>query len=143
MVISRSDQVPDVNIRLEGQRIRKVEEYIYLGSKITNDGRNEKEITRRIAIAKSTFTDMKRILTNIRIGMGIRMRVLKCFVWSTLLYGSETWTITKKMRKRIEATEMWFLRRMQRIPWTARASNEEVLEMAGVQRDMMATIRVR
>ena len=76
-------------------------------------------------------------------GMGIRIRTLKCLVWSTLLYGCETWTVTKKMRKKIEATEMWFLRRMQRIPWTAKVTNERVLEMAGTQREVMATIRVR
>ena len=63
---------------------------MYLGSKVTIDGRSEKEITRRIAIAKVAFIELKKVLTNLRMGMGIRMRVQKSFVWSTLLYGSET-----------------------------------------------------
>ena len=119
------------------------DDYIYLGSKIANNGRNETEIVRRIGMAKKTFTDTKKFLTNLSIGMQTRIRMLKCFVWSVLLYGCETWTLVERMKKRIAATEMWFLRRMLRIPWTARVTNERVLEMAGVPHEMLAVIRVR
>ena len=71
------------------------------------------------------------------------MRILKAYVWSVLLFGCESWTISKEMRKRLEAAEMWFLRRMLRIPWTARRTNVEVLQMARTKRELMATIRKR
>ena len=76
---------------------------------------------------------MKKVLTNMELDWKIRLRLLKCFVWSVLLYGSEAWTLDKKLKKRSEAAEMWFLRRMLRVPWTARMTNERVLELAGVR----------
>ena len=68
---------------------------------------------------------------------------MKCYVWSTLLYGSETWTMKKDMINRLEAMEMWILRRMMRIPWTARITNEEVMRRAGVQRTLIKEIKKR
>ena len=67
--------------------------------------------------------------------------MLKSYVWSVLLFGCEAWTISKEMRKRLEAAELWFYRRMLRIPWTARRTNQEVLQMAGVTRELMTVIR--
>ena len=86
---------------------------------------------------------MNNILTNIGTNIKTRIRVLKCFVWSALLYGCESWTISKKVRKRIEAAEMWFWRRMKRIPWTAILINETVLQMVGTRRQIMTIIRRR
>ena len=74
-------------------------------------------------------------------GMNIRLRLLKCYVWSTLLYGCVN--ISGVMRRRQEAVDMWFIRRMLRMPWTARRANEEILEMASKERSMMTTIRRR
>ena len=68
---------------------------------------------------------------------------MKCFVWSTFLYGCKTWTVKKNMLKKIEAFEMWCLRRMMRIPWTARVTNEEVLRRAGVTRVLVNEITRR
>ena len=56
---------------------------------ITEDGRSEKEVVRRIGMAKATFNKMKKVLSNLNLNMAIRLRLLKCFVWSVLLYGSE------------------------------------------------------
>jgi len=57
--------------------------------------------------------------------MPTKLRLLKCYVWSTLLYGCEGWTISNTMRTRLEATELWSLRRMMRISWTDKLTNEE------------------
>ena len=73
----------------------------------------------------------------------LRFRFLKCFVWSTLMYGCETWTISGEMKKRIEAAEMWFIRRRMRISWYERITNEEVLRRAGTNRSIMNIIRSR
>ena len=71
------------------------------------------------------------------------MYVFKAYVWSVILFGCECWTISREMRKRIEAAEMWFIRRMLRIPWTARMTNQEVLWRAGVRRELITVIRRR
>ena len=68
---------------------------------------------------------------------------MKTYVWSTLTYGCETWTISKEANKRLEAAEMWMLRRMLRIPWTARKTNEQVLQQAETERQLMKQIKKR
>ena len=69
--------------------------------------------------------------------------MLKCYVWSVLLYGAETWTISAVMKSRIEASEMWFYRRMLRISWVRRVTNEEVLRRVGRSRELMGIVRER
>ena len=73
--------------------------------------------------------------------MATRQRVLQCYVEPTLMYGCETWTITKPIQKKIEAVEMWFWRRMLKIPWTAKRKNVEVMEEAGLTRSLVNRIR--
>ena len=143
MGISKGDQRLPVNISLENKQINQVSSYTYLGSKITDDGRSDGEIRRRIGIAKTAYGRLKKILSNVRMNIEARLRIMKCYVWSKMLYGCETWTISKVMRDRLEAAEMWLLRRMLRIPWTAKMTNEEVRERAGVKREVIATIRAR
>ena len=75
--------------------------------------------------------------------METKLRVLQCYVWSTLLYGCECWTISKELETRLKATEMWFLRRILRISWTDMKSNTQVLQMAGIERSLMKTIKRR
>ena len=75
--------------------------------------------------------------------MNLKLKFLKCYVLSTLLYGCESWTISETIKKRLEATEMWFLRRMMRIPWVKKVTNERVLELAGTGRSLLTTIRKR
>ena len=86
---------------------------------------------------------MKTLLTNNRIGIQTRIRAMKTYVWSTLTYGSEAWTLNKNMKNKINAAEMWFYRRMLKIPWTARVTNEEVLRRVNQKRSLLRTIRKR
>lgn len=143
MGITKRKEKLQVRAYVQGRIINQVERFKYLGSIISEEANCEKEIKTRIGIAKTAFGKIKKMLTNITMNMGLRLRLLKCFVWSTLLYGCETWTVKKIMEKRLEAVEMWFLRRMLRIPWTARVSNEEVMRRAGVERMLVKTIRKR
>ena len=101
------------------------------------------EIKKRIAIAKDAFQKLSPILKNRSISMNTKFRVLKTHVWFVMVYGCECWTLTKDIEKRIEAAEMWFIRRMLRISWTDRKSNECVLQEANVQRSLIKTIRKR
>ena len=95
MVFSEKIETPCSNIFLDGQKLEQTRQFDYLGSLITSDCRCEKEIRRRIVLAKKAFTEKRSILTDKPLKIALRIRLLKCFVWSTLLYGCESWTINK------------------------------------------------
>ena len=101
------------------------------------------EIKKRIATAKDAFQKLSLILKNRNISMTTKFRVLKTYVWSTLTYGCECWTITSDIEKKIEAAEMWFIRRMLRISWAEKKTNVNVLREGNVQRSLLKTIRKR
>ena len=143
LVFSKTLPVPQCNVQVNGEMLEQVAEFTYLGSTVTSDGRCEKEIKRRIGIAKSTFKKMERVLTTKTINLSTRLRLMRCYVWSMLLYGSECWTINKAMQQRLEAVEMWFLRRMMRISWTDHVTNIDVLERARLSRTLLKTIVTR
>ncbi|GFO16834.1 hypothetical protein PoB_004333900 [Plakobranchus ocellatus] len=84
-----------------------------------------------------------KILTNKHISMETRKRALQCYIESVLMYGCKAWTISKQIQNKLEATEMWFPRRMLRIPWTAKKTNERVLNEANKRRTLVRTIRKR
>ena len=86
-----------------------------------------------MAQAKKAFLQKRNLLTS-NIDLGIRKSFLKAFVWSVALYGSETWTIGAAEKRRIEAFEMWCYRRMMKIRWVDRVTNEEVLRRVGEER---------
>ena len=107
MVISKGDDHIDTSISVNGQELDQVGKYKYLGSIVTRDARCVEEIKTRLAIAKSAFNKVKHLVTNSSISVRLRKRFIKSYVWSTMLYGYEAWTINKDMMK-IEAAEMWF-----------------------------------
>ena len=141
-VTKRSEPLP-VNIYMEGRRFNQVASFKYLGSLVSEDGRCDKEIKARIGMAKANYGSMRKVLANMSLGIQLRLRILKSYVWSGLMYGCENWNISAEMQKRLEAAEMWLLRRMMRIPWTARRTNQEVLQMAGTSRMLITVIRQR
>ena len=143
MVVSKKSINPKCKVEINGEVIKQVQKFKYLGYTITSDGRCNTEIKRRIAIAKDCFTKMKSIFRNHDISMTTKFRVLKAYVWSVLLYGCECWTITEDLKKKLEATEMWFIRRMLRVSWTEKKTNKAVLDDAGVKRSLIKTIRKR
>ena len=101
------------------------------------------ELLLLVGIAKSAFTSLEKVLKSRDIKLHLRIRVLKCYVWSTLLYGSETWILTSDLMKQLEATEMWFLRIMLRISYKDRVTNEEVLRRTKVDRTLTKDIVTR
>ena len=86
---------------------------------------------------------MKNILTNTHLSIQTRSRAVKTYVWSVLLYGCETWTISNQMEQRLEAFEMWCWRRLLKISWVQRISNEDVLRRMGVGRELLLHVRGR
>ncbi|KAG1714892.1 Vacuolar protein sorting-associated protein 8 [Nymphon striatum] len=105
--------------------------------------KNETEINRRIGIAKDAFNNMANILTSRNLKIETKKRLVKCYIWSTLLYGAETWTLTKIMMTKIEAFEMWIYRRMLKISYTEHRTNEFVLRKIEAKRSLMNTIKKR
>ena len=106
ILISKNENKPKVNIKVDGTAVEEVGSFGYLGQTVSDDGRCVDEIKKRIGIAKNTFSKMKDVLKSTKIPFNTRKRILQCYVWSTLLYGAETWTITKVMKTRIEAFEL-------------------------------------
>ena len=143
MTISKNPQAPPCNINSRGIPVKQVDKFKYLGYLLTSDGKCTTEICKRIAEAKVTFKKFSSIMINRNIKIDTKFRILKTYVWSVLLYGCECWTITNNIRKKLEATEMWFLRRILKISWLEKKSNQEVLEMSGQERSLIKTIRKR
>ena len=88
MVISRKNSAPKISISVEGKAIQQVDRMVYLGYMATEDGKCDKEIKRRIGIARTAFESMAKILTSRNISIELRSRIAKCYIWSTLLYGT-------------------------------------------------------
>ena len=84
---------------------------------------------------------IKPMLTSRAMSISLRKRFVEVYAWSTFMYECEAWTINREMERKIEAAEMWFFRRMLKIPWTERVSNEQVLHRARTNPEMMKMVR--
>ncbi|KXJ06801.1 hypothetical protein AC249_AIPGENE15317 [Exaiptasia diaphana] len=140
---SKYDPPPPCLISINGESIKQIDKFLYLGSMVTADGRCETEIKRRIGIVKSSFKAVEKLLINRTLKKETRIRLLKCYVWATLLYVCETWTVSESMDKRLMAAEMWFLRRMWKVRRYDKITNEEVLRRAETKRSLIADIYTR
>jgi len=140
MKVSREGGV--VSIMINGKKIEQVKSFKYLGHTMTEDGRCETEIKCRIAQAKEAFANRKELLTK-SLKKSTKIKIVKTLVWTTLLYGSETWTLRKEDIRKLEALEMWIWRRMEKISWTEKITNEEVLRRVGVERQLLNMLRNR
>ena len=141
MVISRKKPVPNISISAEGKPTQQVDRMMYLGYMATEDGKCDKEIQRRIGIARTAFEGMSKILTSRNISIELTSRIAKCYIWSTLLYGAEIWTLTKVTSDKLEAFKMWLYRRMLRISWKEHKTNGEVLHKMKTKRSLLNTIK--
>ena len=143
MVISRKKPVSNISISVKGKPIQQVNSMVYFGYMATEDGKCDKEIKRRIQIARTAFESMEKILTSRNISIELRSCIANCYIWSTLLYGAETWTLTKVTSDKLEAFEMWLYRRMLRILWKEHITNKEVLNKMKTKRSLLNTIKKR
>ena len=143
MTVSKQGNARQIKVKLDGHQLEQVDKLTYLGQTITNDGRCEEEIKKRITIAKKQFSLMKNVLTNRKLRYSTRKRLVKCYIWSTLLYGAETWTISKSSENRINSFEMWVYRRMFTISWKEMKTNEEVVRLAGPNKSLVNIIKER
>ena len=145
MIVSRKKNPPICNIKLKEITLSQVHSFKYLGTLISSDGKGKAEIKNRIGQAKSAFQKMRNILSNksLSLYLDVRKHVLKYYIEPILLYESESWTVGKLTQRSLKATEMWFVRRMLRIPWTAKITNEECLRRIGETRKLIKNMRKR
>ena len=141
MMITRK-KAKEVRITINGENIEQVKKFCYLGSEITEDAKCHEEIKKRIAMGKDAFMRRRELLRR-GLDRNLKKRMIKALIWSVTLYGSETWTMRKEDIRRLEAFEMWIWRRMERISWMERITNNEVLRMVEEERSLVATIKTR
>ena len=133
------------SVEIEGESIEREEKIKFLGSYITPDGGSQTDIKIRTALAKAVTTSMAEVWKSTELSTGMKVRLAKALIWSVALYACETWTIRKQEEKMIEALEMWIWRRIMRVRWTERKTNEWVRKQAGVSEEgsMLAEVRKR
>jgi hypothetical protein len=107
---------------------------------IRNDARCKRYIKSSIVLAKAAFNRKKTLFTS-RLGLHVRKKPVKCYIWSTTLNGAETGTLREKDQKYLESFEMWCWRRMEKISWTDCVRNEEVLHRVKEKRNKLLYIQ--
>lgn len=143
MIVSKKNVYPNISLKISDMEIERVKNFKYLGVVITYQWDISKEIKTRIEMARAAFRKYMKVLTSHDITVTTKTRFIKCYVWSVLLYGTEVWTIKSSDERKLEAFEMWIWRKVLRIPWTDRVTNEEVLRRMNTTRQLMVTIKRR
>ena len=104
-----------------------VTDFIFLGSKITANGDCSHEIKRHLLLGKKVMTNLDRILKRRDITLSTKVHLVKAMIFPVVMYGYESWTVKKSEHQQIDAFELWCWRRLLRVPWTARRSNQSIL----------------
>ena len=117
---------PITSWQIDGETMETVADFIFWGSKITADGDCSHEIKRRLLLGKNVMTILHSILENRDITLPTKVHLVKAMVFPVVMYGFESWTVKKA--ERWSAFELWCWRRLLRVPWTARRSNQSILK---------------
>ena len=120
---------PITSWQIDGETTETVTDFILLGSKITADGDCSHEIKRRLLLGRKIMTNLDNILKSRDTTLPIKVRLVKAMVFPVVMYGCESWTIKKAKHQRIDAFELWCWRRLLRVLWTARRSNQSILKL--------------
>ena len=117
--------------QIDGETMETVTGFIYfifLGSKITADGDWSHEIKRSLLLGRKAMINLDNVLKGRDITLSTKVHLVKAVIFPVVMYGYESWTIKKAERRRIDAFELWCWRRLLRVPWTARRSNQSILK---------------
>ena len=113
---------------IDGETVETVSDFILGGSKITADGDCSYEIKRRLLLGRKVMTNLDSILKSRDITLPAKVRLVKAMVFPVVMYGCESWTVKKAERQRMDAFELWCWRKLLRVPWTERRSNQSILK---------------
>ena len=119
---------PITSWEIDGETVETVSDFIFLGSKITADGDYSHEIKRRLLLGRKVMTNLDSILKGRDITLPTKVPLVKAMVFPVVMYGCVSWTVKKAECRRIDAFEVWCWRRLLRVPWTARRSNQSILK---------------
>ena len=119
---------PITSLQIDGEILETVTDFIFLGSKITANGDCSHEIKRCLLLGRKAMTNLDSILKSRDITLPTKVHLVKAMVFPVVMYGCESWTIKKAGSWRIDAFELWCWRRLLRVPWTARRSNQFILK---------------
>ena len=118
---------PITSWQIHEETIKIVTDFIFLGSKIPADGDCSHEIKRCLLLGKKVMTNLDSTFKSRDITLPTKVRLVKAMVSPVVMYGYESWTVKKAEHQRIDAFELWYWRRLLRVPWTARRSNQSIL----------------
>ena len=121
---------PITSWQIDGETTETVRDFILGDSKITADGNCSHEIKRRLLLGRKVMTKLDSILKSGDVTLPTKVRLVKAMVFPIVMYGCESWTIKKAECRRIDAFELWCWRRLLRVPWTARRSNQSILKIS-------------
>ena len=113
---------------IDGETVETVSDFIFLGSKITADGDCSHEIKRGLLLGRKVVTNLDSIFKSRDITLPTKVRLVKAIGFPVVMYGCESWTVKKAECQRTDAFETWCWRRLLRVPWTARRSNQSILK---------------
>ena len=119
--------ITSLHWQTDGEKVETVTEFIFLGSKITVDGVCSQEIKRRLLLGKA-MTHLDSILKSSDITLPTKLCIVEAMGFPGVMYGCERWTIKKSKYQRINAFKLWCRRRLLKVPWTARRSNQSILK---------------
>ena len=119
---------PITSWQIDGETVETVTDFILGGSQITADGDCSLEIKRHLLLGRKSMTKLHSMLKSRDITLSTKVHLVKAMVFPVVTYGCESWTIKKAERRRTDAFELWFWRRLLRVPWTARRSNQSILK---------------
>ena len=114
--------------QIDGVRVETMADFTFLGSKITADGDCSHEIKRHLYLGRKVMTNLDSILKSTDITLPTKVCLVKAMVFPVVMYGCESWTVKTAEHRRIDASELWCWRRLLRVPWTARRSNQSILK---------------
>ena len=119
---------PITSWQIDGETVETVADFIFLGSKITTDGDCSHETNRHLLLGMKVMTNLDSILKSRDITLPTEVCLVKAMVFPLVIYGCESWTIKKAERRRIDAFELWCWRKLLRVPWTSRRSNQSIVK---------------
>ena len=119
---------PITSWQIDGETVETESDFIFLGSKITAEGDCSHEIKRHLLLGRKVMTNLDSILKSRDITLPTKVHLVKAMIFPVVMNGCESWTIKKAKHQRIDAFELWFWRRLLRVPWTARRSNQSILK---------------
>ena len=122
---------PITSWKIDGETVETVADFILGGSKIAEDGDCSHEIKRHLLLGRKVMTNLDSIFKSRDITLPSKVRLVKAMVFPVVMYGCEIWTVKKAEHQRIDAFELWCWRRLLRVPWTARRSNQSILKEIG------------